>query len=225
MPKAKPSPSSLHAPEDKGGTALLVIDMMSTWDFPDAARLLPAALAIAPVIARLRTRCRAAGLPVIYANDNFGRWRSDWRQIMCDSVAAGDGGARIAELLAPDADDYFVLKPMHSAFFATPLQLLLQSLGVRELLLTGITADQCVLATAIDAHMQGYDLTIPRDAVAAPTADRTRSVLRHLEDVVGVRTTPAARLRLRRGNPPTVADRASARGAGGAGRSHAPEQA
>lgn len=170
--------------------------MVGTWDFPGGKPLLKAAFAAAPVIARLKARCRAAGVPVIYANDNQGRWRCDWRQLMDDARAAGGNGARITELLAPDREDYFVLKPMHSAFFATPLQLLLQSLGTRRLILTGASSDQCVLATASAAHMHQYEIVIPRDAVAAPSAARARAALRHFEDVLQLPTTPAARLRL-----------------------------
>lgn len=193
---ASSQPTSLHEPQDEGGTVLLIIDMVSTWDYPDAAPMLRGAVAIAPAIARLKSRCRAAGVPVVYANDNQGRWRSDWHGLMHDAIAAGGAGAGIARQLAPDDDDYFVLKPMHSAFFATPLQLLLESLRARRLLLTGVSADQCVLATAQAAHMHRYEMVAPRDAIAAPTPHRTRAVLRYFDDVLQLRTTPAARIRL-----------------------------
>jgi nicotinamidase-related amidase len=188
--------TSVHEQQDEGATVLLVIDMMSTWRFPDADKLLPAALRIAPAIARLKARCRKQGLPVIYANDNQGRWRSDWRQLRDDALAAGGDGAAIARLLGPEAEDYFVLKPMHSAFFATPMQLLLQHLGSRHLVLAGVASDQCVLVTAEMARMHGYDVTVPRDVVASQTPERERAALAHFEGVMKLRTTPAGRLHL-----------------------------
>ena len=189
---------SLHARRDESASALLVIDMVSTWRFPSARGLLGAALQIAPAIAQLKARCKSAGLPVVYANDNQGRWRSDWRQLMDAALAAGGDGARVAELLAPDEDDYFVLKPMHSAFFATPMQLLLQHLQVRHLILAGVASDQCVLATAAAARMHGLQVSVPRDVVAAPTAVRTQASIQHFEQVLKLRTTPGPRLRLHR---------------------------
>lgn len=191
-----PAHTSLHEQQDEGGTVLLVIDMMSTWRFPDADKLLPAALRIAPAIARLKARCRRAGVPVVYANDNDGRWRSDWRRLRDEALAAGGDGAVIARQLNPDEDDYFVLKPMHSAFFATPMHMLLQHLGTRRLLLSGVASDQCVLVTAEMARMHGYDVTVPRDVVASQTAERERAAITHFERVLKLRTTPAGRLRL-----------------------------
>jgi nicotinamidase-related amidase len=85
---------------------------------------------------------------------------------------------------------------MHSAFFGTPLQLLLQHLKVHHLILTGVSSDQCVLATAATARMLGLDVTVPRDAVAAQTPDRTRASIYHFDEVLKLPTTPGPRLRL-----------------------------
>src|SRR5689334_4379090 len=104
-----------------GPTALLIIDMISDWDFPDADGLLPQAMRIASAIAALANRFRTGQMPVIYANDNHGRWRSDFRQVVAAALNGKGGGAEIARALAPRPDDYFVLKPKHSSFHATPL--------------------------------------------------------------------------------------------------------
>jgi nicotinamidase-related amidase len=177
-----------------GGTALLIVDMIGSWDFPDAAPLLRGARAAAQRIASLKARCRRAGVPVIYANDNHGRWRSDFR---CVTDASLEGpGADITQLLLPDDNDYFVLKPKHSAFFATPLTLLLKHLHVERLIVTGVAGDQCVLNTAVDAHMNGLDVVLPRDCIASGSADRDARLLQHLSDVMKLPTTPAARVRL-----------------------------
>src|SRR5689334_5103401 len=107
-----------------GETALLIIDMLSRWDFEDADALLAHAAPIAPRIAALKARCRSARVPVVYANDNHGRWRSDFRQVVAAALEGDGQGAQVARQLAPDEHDYFVLKPKHSGFHATPLDLL-----------------------------------------------------------------------------------------------------
>lgn len=177
---------------------MLVIDMITCWDFPDADKLLPRAARIAPAIAALKTRCRRVGVPVIYANDNRGQWRSDFRQVVSQSTASGGRGARITALLEPDDDDYFVLKPKHSAFFGTPLDLLLQHLKAHRLILTGVSSDQCVVNTAIDARMRDYEVMVPADCVASQTAARNKGAIAHFGEVLGVATTPSTRLRLPR---------------------------
>lgn len=197
MPRARAAHAT-HVPEDAaaGGPALLILDMISTWDFPDAERLLPGARAVAPAIARLARRFRAAGRPVVYANDNRGRWRSDFRELVAQSLTAGGDGAAITQLLAPDACDYFVLKPKHSAFYATPLEPLLLDLGVGRLVVTGVAADQCVLATVSDARMRDREVVVPHDCVATQGDARQRAAIRHFEAVLKVPTGASSRLRL-----------------------------
>lgn len=176
-------------------SALLIVDMVSDWRFPDGERLLPRALAIAPRIAALKRRCRAAGWPTIYANDNRGRWRSDLRRLVAESIEAGGRAARLTQLLAPDGDDYFVIKPRHSAFHATPLEFLLGHLGVRRLVVTGVATDQCVLATVADAHMREFAVAVPRDCVAAQSAARHARSVRHFEDTMALPTGASTTLR------------------------------
>jgi len=181
-----------------GATALLITDMISNWRFPDAERLLAQAEIVVPHIAALKARCRRAGVPIIYANDNRGMWRSDFQQVVMSSLLEGHAGARITEQLAPDDDDYFVLKPKHSAFFLTPLNLLLQHLKVRRLLVAGVASDQCVVATAIDARMRDFEVIVPADCVATQSAARNRRAIEHFEAALAVRTTPSPQLRLHR---------------------------
>ena len=184
----------LAAERAVGGAALLVIDMISDWQFPDAGKLLPQAAAIAPRIATLADRCRRAGVPVIYANDNHGRWRSDFREVVGAALRSEGAGAGIARLLEPRHEDYFVLKPKHSAFHSTPLDLLLRHLQVRRLILTGVSSDQCVLYTAADARMRDYEAIVPRDAVATQGEPRNAMALRHFADVLGLETPESAAL-------------------------------
>lgn len=195
-----PRTVSTHAPQDAvpDGPALLILDMIAVWDFPDAEHLLPGAQAIAPALARLAGRFRRAGLPVIYANDNRGRWRSDFHALVALALAEGGAGAAIARQLAPEADDYFVLKPKHSAFYATPLELLLADLRIGRLVVTGVAADQCVLASVHDARMRDREVVVPQDCIATQGETRQRAAIRHLEHVLKVPTTRSSRLRLTR---------------------------
>lgn len=198
-PAGKSSPKSsgvLAAERATGHTALLIIDMINAWDFPDAEKLLPRAAAIAAPIAALKARCRRAGVPVIYANDNRGRWRSDFHAIVEESLALGGTGAEITRLLQPAADDYFVLKPKQSAFFGTPLELLLRHLGAQRLILTGVASDQCVLVTATEAGMRDLAVVVPRDCVASQSAGRNAMVLRQIEEFQKLPVTASARIRL-----------------------------
>ncbi len=187
------------APADEtaaSGTALLIIDMLSRWDFEDAGRLLPAAAAITPAIAALAGRCRASGVPVIYANDNHGRWRSDLHEVIDAAIQAGGDGAVIARQLAPHDTDYVVLKPKHSAFHATPLALLLRHLKVQRLILTGVSSDQCVLVTAADARMNDLEVVVPCDCIATQSEDRNRRALQQLAEAQCIETPPADELLL-----------------------------
>lgn len=144
--------------------ALLVVDMISLFDFPGAGRmgLLPAARGIQA----LRRRFHAEGWPVVYANDNFARWLCGFDDLVGMAAAAGGMAREVVGLLAPAAQDYQVLKPKHSAFLATPLAVLLAKLGVRRLLVTGMALESCVLATAIEANARELEVVVSRDAVA-----------------------------------------------------------
>ena len=150
-------------------SALLIVDMINRFDFDGGPALAEAAEPASRAIARLRRRFHDAGAPVIYVNDNFADWRSDFHELVATCSHPASPGAGIATRLAPQREDYFVLKPKHSGFLSTPLPFLLASLGTRRLVLTGIAADACVLATAVDGNAQGYAVEVVRDAVASRT--------------------------------------------------------
>lgn len=158
-------------------TALLILDMVNLFDFEGGRRLGSAARAMAPRIAALRRRFDEADAPTIYINDNFSHWQGQFGDLIAACRDAGGAPAAIAQDLAPRPHDYHVLKPKHSAFLATPLAILLAKLDVRRLVLTGISADSCVLATAQDANMREFPLWVPRDGVAAITPARARTAL------------------------------------------------
>jgi nicotinamidase-related amidase len=166
---------------DRCAVVLLLIDVINDLEFDTGAQLLTHALPTARRLAALKRRAKDAGVPVIYANDNFGRWRSDFASLVAHCMDDDVRGKPIVELLRPEADDYFVLKPKHSAFFYTTLEVLLSYLGARTLILTGFTSDSCVLFTAHDAYMRDFHLVIPSDCVASADADRSEAALAQME--------------------------------------------
>ncbi len=157
--------------------ALLIVDMINDLDFPGGEHLRPKAEAAAKRIAALRDRADAAGLPTIYVNDNFGHWHSEKSRIIDHCLRADSAGHALVERLRPREDDYFVIKPQFSGFYATNLPVLLPQLGVTRLILTGVAADICVLFTAADAHMREYALWVPADTVASEDDTRTEWAL------------------------------------------------
>ena len=130
---------------------LLLIDVINDLDFPGAESLVDFALPMARQIAALKQRARDVNIPSVYVNDNFGRWRSDFRAQVHHCLQHDVPGKRLADLLRPEEDDYFVLKPMHSGFYSTTLELLLRHLEAKTLILCGIAGNNCVLFTANDA--------------------------------------------------------------------------
>jgi nicotinamidase-related amidase len=179
MPRS--SSSDLHgSAPDKSPVALLLIDWINDLEFDGGEKLLPAALEAARATAALRRRARQADVPVIYCNDNFGRWRSDFRTLLDHVLHDGVRGQPIAELLAPDEKDYFVLKPKHSGFHSTSLEVLLAHLGASTLILTGIAGNFCVLFTAHDAYMRNFNLVVPRDCLASEKESDNRHALEHM---------------------------------------------
>ena len=183
MPRSGAS-GDLHgnAP-DETRVALLIIDMINAFDFDGAERMLDRAAAAARAIRALKVRSKEAGIPAVYVNDNFGRWRSDFRTLLAHVMQPGCRGRSMAELLEPDEDDYFVLKPKHTGFQFSALDLLLEHLGARTLILTGVAGNFCVLFTAHDAYMRDYRLVVPQDCVASLTPQDDRYALAHMADV------------------------------------------
>lgn len=178
-------------------SALIIIDMINALDFERGDAMLRSALPVAERIARLKARIKPLGVPVIYANDNYGQWRSDFRQVVSVCGSQDSRGAPLVRQLHPEPDDYFVLKPQHSAFHETPLELLLRDLSATTLVLTGIAADNCVLATAMAAHMRGYQLFVPSDCVAAETSARKARTLKLFNETLGIDTRSSAWITLR----------------------------
>ncbi|HEX5446345.1 MAG TPA: isochorismatase family cysteine hydrolase [Pirellulales bacterium] len=180
----QPNPDLHGNAPDKSEVALLLIDVINDLEFPEGDQMLPHARQMAARIAALKKRAKAAGVPVIYANDNFGRWRSDFSAQVEHCLNDGVRGQPVAEMLRPEGDDYFVLKPKHSGFYSTTLDLLLDHLQARTLILTGIAGNNCVLFTANDAYLRDFRLIVPPDCVASNTEQENRVALEQMRKVL-----------------------------------------
>jgi nicotinamidase-related amidase len=177
-------------------TALLLVDVINPFNFAGGAQAAKRWHPAAKRIAALRERARRASVLVVYVNDNFGQWRSDFKAIVQICGASRMPGRDIVRLLMPEDGDFFVLKPTLSGFHETPLHLLLRSGNVETVALAGFAADICIFFTAADAHMREYRVIVPRDCVAAEK-DRDRLwVLRTMERLFDAKTTVSTRLRL-----------------------------
>jgi nicotinamidase-related amidase len=192
---AKQDDSQRNVPGDRA-VALLLIDVINDLEFDGGEELLAHALPMATQIATLKRRAAQVGIPAIYVNDNFGRWQSDFAKLLDHCLDDGVRGRPLAERLRPASDDYFVLKPKHSGFYATTLELLLRYLHVTTVILTGLTGDICVLFTANDAYMRDFRLVVPADCVASQDPEENRHALRHMKRVLKADIRPSTSLNL-----------------------------
>jgi nicotinamidase-related amidase len=179
---------------DTNPVALLLIDVINHFEFPRGEELLRCALPIAPRIAELKRKARDAGVPILYVNDNFGRWRSSHADLVRHCLKEGVPGKPFVEQLAPDEEDYLVLKPKHSGFYQTPLELLLKHLGAEVLVIAGLSTNSCVLFTASDAYMRDLAVVVPPDCVAACTEAEQNSALAEMEHMLKTRLVPSEKL-------------------------------
>lgn len=181
------------------GTALLLIDVINDLAFDGSDAIVPAAEHMATTLARLKRRASAAGVPVIYVNDNFGRWRSDFRQTIAHCTSRTAPGRRVSAKLRPTTRDYFVLKPKHSGFYDTTLDTLLHDLNVRRVILTGIAGNICVLFTANDAYMRDLEIIAPSDGMVSNTPEDNAYALRQIEHLLKADVVPADDIRFSKG--------------------------
>jgi nicotinamidase-related amidase len=181
---------------DKHKFALLLIDVINDFDFPEADELLKYARPMARNLLRLKRRAQKAGVPVVYVNDNFGRWKSDFRRTV-EHCAHHGRGREVVELLRPEENDYFVLKPKHSGFFSTTLETLLRYLETQTLILTGIAGNFCVLFTANDAYMRDFNLFVPLDCTVSNSKKENDSALALMRKFLKADTRSSSGIALR----------------------------
>jgi nicotinamidase-related amidase len=182
---------------DHSPAVLIFIDVINHFEFPEGELILRRAMPIAPKLAKLKQRAQAAGIPIIYVNDNFGQWRSDADKLLRYCLRLEAVGKRFVEQIRPDKDDYFVLKPMHSAFYQTPLDLLLRHLGASSLILCGLATNSCIVCTAHDARMRQFHLYVPSDCSAARTEKEHKQAIEHIRTMTDANVTVSGSLRLK----------------------------
>jgi nicotinamidase-related amidase len=183
------------------GTALLLIDVINDLAFEGSEAIVAQAEAMSRRLGALKRRAAAAGVPTIYVNDNFGQWRSDFRQTVAHCTARGAPGQRLSRRLRPTTRDYFVLKPRHSGFFGTTLDTLLKALRIRRVILTGIAGNICVLFTANDAYMRDFKLFAPADCIVSNTILDNEQALEQIQKVLKGNLADSTRLRFQ--DPPS----------------------
>jgi len=176
--------------------ALLLIDVINDMAFKGSASLVQLAEPMARRLRALKKRARAAGLPTIYINDNFGKWRSDFRALVDHCINTDVPGRQVARILKPDTKDYFVLKPKQSAFYGTTLDTLLRDLRTKRVIITGIAGDNCVLFSANDAYLRDLKLFVPSDCVASETEAENHYALQLMKKVVKADIRPSTELDL-----------------------------
>ena len=179
---------------DESPVVLILIDVINDMEFEDGDALLRNALPAARNVARLKQRAKQAGISTIYVNDNFGKWRSDFRQQLDHVLEDGCRGEPIARLLRPDEEDYLVLKAKHSGFYNTQLDLLIDYLHVKTVILAGFATDMCVLFTASDAYLRDLEIVVPPDCSAAATHANHQNALDHMARVLHVKTIPSEQI-------------------------------
>jgi nicotinamidase-related amidase len=195
MPPAKNKDLHGNVPESSP-VALLLVDVINDLEWEGAEMLVEQVIPMARRIEALKRRAKEEGIPVIYANDNFGRWKSDLRRVVEHCLNDGVRGEELARILQPDDDDYFVLKPKHSAFYATTLDVLLSYLGAETLILTGIAGNICILFSANDAYMRDYHLFVPSDCVISNTKEENDNALEQMQKVLKADVSPSTKIDL-----------------------------
>jgi nicotinamidase-related amidase len=184
--------------------ALLLVDFINPLDFPGGEHLAAPAVAAAHATAALKQRLGTEGVATIFANDNYGVWQSDFHTMVATCVGMEGPAGEIARALYPQATDLTILKPRHSAFYASPLELLLREMQTRELVICGLATDICVQLTAMDAFLREYAVWVPADCTAAESERAKNASLAYMASVLKCDTSPSTAAAPRRKRPPAA---------------------
>lgn len=193
MPQALPTYRLKPVRLRRSRRVLLLVDFINPLHFPGAERLAKPALLAARACAQLKEQLTAEGVPTIYANDNYGVWHSDFHSLVSACLGMEGPAGEIARLMYPQARDLTILKPRHSAFYASPLELLLAEMQARELVICGLATDMCVQLTAMDAFLREFKTWVPSDCTAAESPAAKTASLAYMATVLKCDTTPAVR--------------------------------
>jgi nicotinamidase-related amidase len=176
-------------------TALIVVDMINSYDHPDAEPLTRSVERVLPTMRELVPRAADQDVLTIYVNDNFGAWNSN-RDELVDEVMGGRF-RHLVEPIAPRPETLFVVKARHSIFYQTPLAYLLSQERTERIVLVGQVTEQCILYSALDAYIRHLQVVVPRDAVAEIHSDLADAALRMMEVNMDAQVLAGADLELR----------------------------
>lgn len=175
------------APRD----VLLVVDVINTFDHEDGERLLASFREHLGQMCAVIAAARRNGTPVVYVNDEPGRWASDFPGLIREVRETGHA-ADVVDALAPERGDHVLLKHRYSAFDHTPLELLLEELQAERLVVIGAATEGCIVQTAIDAREFGLKTSILVEACATTDQELEALALDYAERVVGARIERAS---------------------------------
>jgi nicotinamidase-related amidase len=175
--------------DEQGATALLVVDMLNPYDHPEADELAEHVEGALPGVETLLRRAAEADAPIVYVNDNYGDWNSSSEEL---ARSAMDGKhPELVEPVLPKEGQSFVVKARHSTFYETPLEYLLDQMGVGRLVFSGQVTEQCILYSALDAHVRHFDVVVATDAVAAIYDELGEAALKMMERNMGAELVEA----------------------------------
>lgn len=184
------------APE-KSPVALILIDVINTMDFPESDKLLKNALPAIKNLSLLKQKAKKHKIPIIYVNDNFGEWRSDFKSLVKYCLKDESKSKELVELIKPDEEDYFILKPKFSAFFNTNLDILLKYLDTKSLIITGVAGNMCVFFTVADAYMRDFKIYVPSDCIASNEKKDNKKALNFMKEIMNADITSSKKLNLK----------------------------
>jgi nicotinamidase-related amidase len=160
-------------------SALIIADMLNTYDHEDAEPLAKSVREQLPGMVELRDRAVETDTLVVYVNDNHDEWQAG-RQELIEKALAGKH-PDLVDPIAPHDPVPFIAKGRHSAFYQTALDHLLRAAEVERLVLAGQVTEQCILYSTLDAYIRGYEVTVPYDAVAHIDPDLAAAALKMME--------------------------------------------
>jgi nicotinamidase-related amidase len=171
--------------------ALIVVDMLNTYDHEDGDVLAACVPEKLPQIVDLRDGAKDRDdVKLVYVNDNHDRWESG-QETLIERALSGKH-PELVDPITPDGDLPFVPKGRHSIFYETAMSHLLRVEGVERVILVGQVTEQCVLYSALDAYLRGYDVIVPPDAVAHIDAELADAALQMMERNMHAKLIPAA---------------------------------
>ena len=166
--------------------------MLNDYDHEDAEQLAESVAQQLPCIVELRDKTSEAGALVVYVNDNHDEWHAGKEEL----IEKGMNGKHpdLVDPIAPRDPVPFIAKGRHSVFYQTALDHLLRSNEVQHIVFAGQVTEQCILYSALDAYIRGYDLTVPRDAVAHIDPELAEAALKMMESNMHAALTPVGEL-------------------------------